>query len=562
MALDLIKEYLIGIGFKVDGNSLNDTEKSIDQAQKKVEEFNNNSNKGFSETNDSLKDLFSLLSSSGETIGKIFPELKGPFQGLIKDINLVKKLYNDITKGTSKKEQSKSSNIKQDGEKPIITKGADIIDSSKGLIENLSQVKGATKSLALKGGTAIKAFAATTAGSFFLIGTAVVGAIAATKKLVQYLGDLAKKDIEYEKLSRQLWTTRENAKDVDSALKILGTSMDDLWLSPTLLNQFNQLRKDSAQLRLPPEFKDNIKVIQGLGLEFKRLKQLVSLAFQWIGNYILKYLAGPLNDIKKGLSKFNNGLLKAIPVIAKIIGSALGIILRLILTVGKVLSPIFSIISKILGIIISLIDKIPEPVKKILKIIGAIAALIVAGPLGAIMLVIAAIDDFLTFLSGGKSVIGSVFDFFKEKGSTAIEYVKGKFSNLKEKFKEGMAAIKDDWSRYWDKAKNTLDKLEEKAKKVWGNIKEWSKGLWEKTKDFATNIGAKIEVFNKNSNENFPPDYVNSNSVSNSTSMANSNNKITNTNTFNVYGSEAETTANTINRKITGVAIRTVQGVY
>lgn len=611
MAVDLIKSYLIGIGFNVDANSAKEAENSIGQAEEKIEKFNKNSKKGFSESGEAMKSLFGLFGSSN-VIGKLFPGLQGPVNALIKDIKLAKKLYTGLSKTEFRKKENKSVTKKVSTEamprkilryesknnsfKPYkqYSKANEPKEKEKGdngtksglksLIESLAKAKEklkdfkinstksltgvekSTEALSVNGGKALSGFSLKGVAYIGVFAAAVVAAVALTKKLVSFLNGLAKQDIEYEKLSRQLGTTKDNAKDIDGALKTLGVTMQDLWLSPTLLKQFNQLRKDSSQLRLPPEFKDNIKVIQGIGLEFKRLKQLGTMALQWIGHYILKYIAGPLAEFKKKFSGFNDKLIKVIPTIAKVIGSAIGIILRLLLLVFKVLGPIFSIISKIVNFVLGLIDKIPEPLKKILKIIVIIGALILAGPVGALILVLGLLDDLFTFLRGGKSIIGSVFGFFKSIGRSAIEGISSKFGDLKSRFKDGMASIKDDWSSYWDKASNTLDKLKDKAKEVWGDIKEWSKGLWEKTKDYVANIESKIQVYNKDigSSKNTSPNYAYSkSSVSNSETTTNSNNKVDNNNTIHVYGSDdPRATASAISKKLTGITTRSVQGVY
>lgn len=598
MALDLIKQYLIGIGFNVDSNSAKEAENSIQIAEEKIKKFNDNSKKGFSESGEAMKDLFSFFQSS-RTIGKLFPELQKPFAGLIKELISIKKLYSSLTKKdkeTEPKEKTKSegtANLRDNLKESLNCKDSlknnnltSILEASlKPFITGINKAKNRLKEFKLGSGDSLKGVKESaedlnTSGGKALLGfsfkgvtaiLAIIGVMAAllklTKKAISSIDEMAKKDIEYEKLSKQLWTTKENAKDIDSALKALGATMQDLWLSPTLLKQFNQLRKDSQSLRLPPEFQDNIKVIQGLSLEFKRLKQFGSLAMQWIGHYILKYISGPLESFRKKLSGFNNKFIKIIPGIAKVIGSAIGAILRILLLIFRVLEPIFSIVSKIVSFVIGLIDKIPGPLKKILKIIGIIGALILAGPVGAIVLVIGLLDDLFTFLRGGKSIIGSVFGFFKDIGSSAIASVSNKFGELKGKFKEGMATIKDDWDSYWDKAKGTLDKLQDKAKKVWGNIKEWSKGIWDKTKEFfiGSDVKSKVEIYNKDidGSKSVAPSYTNTSSIAQNETTTNSNNKIDNKNVIHVYGgNDSKATANAIDRKLKGVTTRNLQGVF
>ncbi|KEI75875.1 hypothetical protein [Clostridium botulinum] len=601
MAVDLIKSYLIGIGFDVDSNSAKDAETSIQITEEKIKKFNDNSKKGFSESGDAMKSLFNLFGSS--SIGRLFPELQKPLNGLLKDIKAVKKLYSDLSKIDINKKEDKpipknikkykgveknikafkghhikksKDNVKDDvgidsGFKNLIKSISkskkSILDFKKSSTGGLKDVEASTEALALNGGKSLLKFSLKGATCIAVVVAAVVAAVAAIKKISNFLNELGKQDVQYEKLSRQLWTTKENARDIDSALKTLGVTMQDLWLSPTLLKQFNQLRKDSQQLRLPPEFKDNIKVIQGLGLEFKRLKQFGKLAFQWIGHYILKYVAGPLAEFKQKLSRFNDKFIKIIPSIAKIIGSAIGIILRILLLIFRVLEPIFSIISKIVGFVIGLIEKIPEPIKKILKLIGIIAALIMAGPVGVILLIIALLDDLFTFLRGGKSVIGSVFGFFKEKGLDAMRSIKNKFGDLKESLKE---KIKENgWDEYYENAIKVFEGIREKAKEVWGDIKEWSKGVWDKTKEFFTgsdgkDIKEKVEVYNKDikGSKAIAPNYTNNSSTANNNTTSNSNNKVSNTNTINVYGNNPNANANAIGKKLSGINTRNLQGVF
>ncbi|EPS56773.1 TPA: hypothetical protein ACXDAY_003461 [Clostridium botulinum] len=602
MAVDLIKSYLIGIGFDVDSNSAKDAETSIQVTEEKIKKFNDNSKKGFSESGEAMKNLFNLFGSSS-SIGRLFPELQKPLNGVLKDIKAVKKLYSDLSKIDINKKEDKpipknikkytgkeknikafkgqhikkpEDNVKDDGGidsgfknliKSISKSKESILDFKKSSTGGLKDVEASTEALAANGGKSLLKFSLKGATCIAVVVAAVVAAVAAIKKISNFLNELGKQDVQYEKLSRQLWTTKENARDIDSALKTLGVTMQDLWLSPTLLKQFNQLRKDSQQLRLPPEFKDNIKVIQGLGLEFKRLKQFGKLAFQWIGHYILKYVAGPLAEFKQKLSRFNDKFIKIIPSIAKVIGSAIGIVLRILLLIFRVLEPIFSIISKIVGFVIGLIEKIPGPIKKILKLIGVIAALIMAGPVGVILLIIALLDDLFTFLRGGKSVIGSVFGFFKEKGLDAMRSIKNKFGDLKESLKE---KIKENgWDEYYENAIKVFEGIREKAKEVWGDIKEWSKGVWDKTKEFFTgsdgkDIKEKVEVYNKDikGSKAIAPNYTNNSSTANNNTTSNSNNKVSNTNTINVYGNNPNANANAIGKKLSGINTRNLQGVF
>ena len=96
MALDLIKQYLVGIGFNVDESSLQNAESAINDAGSTLDKFAKNSSEGFSEAGSSLKDLFKLFGDTNGAIGKLFPNLRGPFKGIIKDIGTITKLYSNL----------------------------------------------------------------------------------------------------------------------------------------------------------------------------------------------------------------------------------------------------------------------------------------------------------------------------------------------------------------------------------------------------------------------------------------------------------------------------------
>lgn len=536
-AIDLIKQYLIGIGFQIDEDSFNKANSSMGNAEDNIKKFNENNKKGFLESSDTLKDLFSMFNIFGQGVGKLAPELRTPFANMSKDIVSLMKLYaqfNEQFKNATK-------NPNQANSEPIKTETSQSSNSTAlqttNLVEKTLSIKDATKSLAEEGTANVAKFSLSAVAEFALVATAVVGVVAGIAKLMSGIGDLAKQDIENEKLSRQLWTTKENAKEVDMALKTMGASMQDLWFSPTLLKQFNQLRQDSKNLQLPPEFQQNIKVVQGLGLEFSRLKQLGSLAFQWIGNYILKYLAGPLNDIRSSLKGFNDWLIKTIPGIAKVLGSTLGIALRMLMTIGEVLGFIISGITKIISFIA---EHIPKPLQNILKIVGLIGLAIMSGPVGAIVLLIAAIDDFITYLKGGKSLTGTFIDAIAKK----FEYVQEKIKSVINFFKE----LKDEFMN--NPITKGIESFIAPLKDIMkGDISSFSKDMQLKTDQFSN---ATI------------PNYAVSNSSSSNTTTSNSNNKVSQTNNFNVYGTgDANLAANTISSKINsnGIFTRNLQGV-
>ena len=586
MSLDLIKQYLVGIGFNVDESSLKSAKESLAQADESVKKFNDDSNKGFSETSGSLKDLFNLFASS-QTLVKAMA-LNGPFKSLIKDISLAKKIYKEMTeikpkedtakapKSKNKKNINKFKDSSSENAKDLIkvpdnpldkldTKNPkkNILDFVSNASKGLGDLGKTAQGLLSKGGGAIKAFAGTTVGAFALIGVAVVATMASIKKLVSSLKELANDDIKFEKLSRQLWTTKENAREVGTALETLDASMEDLWLSPTLLKQFKELTSDLKNMKLPADFNKNIKVVQGLGLEFKRTKQMIGQFFKLIGSYVLKYIAGPLDEIRGKAHGMNDWLVQNLPKIAKVIGTIIGVLLRIIMIIVKIATVITKILIPITNIIKAIsklgdiFSKIPEPVKKAVKIIVGLIMLI----LNPILLVIGLIDDIMTYFRGGKSVIGSFIDKIVNKSETAGKIIKGIMTTIKAILTGGLSLLP--WDNYWKKAKETFENIKDKAKETWDKVKEWSEGKLDKAKEFIQGAKEKVSGFNNNINNNSTASYVTTNKSTSNNTTSNSNNKVTNHNNINVYGSsDSKSTANAVSNNLTGISTRNLQGVF
>jgi hypothetical protein len=525
---------------------MNDVDKTIDK-------FNKNSQEGFSSTGDVLKDLFNLLKSSSGTLNKLFPELHSPLNGLLRDVVLIKKLYDDVSKIKVEKPKVKESqkdnnynantNNEENGGSnlpTVIKNTTELSNASQNLVEQVINAQDASEALAEEGGNAFKLFSLKALGPIAAVVAGVVAVGVSIKGLTKLLSDLANQDIEYEKLSRQLWTTKENAREVDMALKTMGVTMKDLWLSPTLLKQFNQLRKDSKDLKLPKEYTDNLKIVQGIGLEFKRLRQFGAIAFQWIGNYILKYAKGPLNDFRNSIHSFNEWIKSNIPGMGKAVGSVIGYIIRALTVVikvcGMILGPIFEIIKWI--------TNLPEPFKKAFKIIAAII-LAVQFPLIA---VIALLDDLMTYFKGGKSLTGSIIDKFVKLLDTAKEKIKSVidwFKNLKKEI------LNSDFVK-------GIEGLGDKIKKGFNDVKNGD------FKAFISDTSAKVKDFSSPSVGKVAPSYTTSNTshVSNSETTTNSHNTIKNDNKIYVYGTNANSTGKAVKNNLNGITLRNVQGVF
>jgi len=563
MSLDLIKSYLVGIGFQIDNSSLNNAQQKMNDAEKTVKTFAKNNGNSVASMKNSVGDIGALVGTSMSVLSKIFPNIKGPLNQVIGHINLVKQVFNAFSQSVKKdmgeadnavnnfqNKSSKKANgftankskSSKPSSEPIELDDKGLATTSKDLttLASKSDETGtALKSMSVGGSDAIEALAVAVASPLALIAGGLAAILLGGIALAKFLNSLAQQNLGYEMLARQLWTTTQNAKEVDMALKTMGVTMQDLWLSPVLLAQFNQLRKDSEELKLPDSFNKNIVVVQELGFEFQRLQQAGTLYFQWFGSYVLQYIAGPLDEIKVGLHNFNDQFLKDIPGIAKVFGSAIGIVARVFLDLFQIIGDIGQIIGFVFGGIISYLQSMPPLLKTIMALILGINILAAMNPyVAAIMAIILVVDDLLTAMKGGKSVIGGFFaDIKKGAGDIAAPFIA---------FGKIVKGIFADIGKFLEPITKPIEAIIKGIQSI--------KGL--------SGAGASINSLNSQSKVNYAVPAASSTNNTNSNSVANSNNKSTNTNTFNVYGTNPTSTAATIGKTLTGINIRNLQGVY
>lgn len=628
MDMNIIKEYLVSLGFHIDEDSINNAKQSMAGIEGTIKGFANSNTESMSTMQDFFKMFNSSMKDNLGIVSKILPDTKLPILQLVSFVEL---LYRGISKVTKKLNDVKSDKFEQnakntkqasqsmqkfkekakEAQSPIIglialiksltasvDKLADklnninIPDTPKNTqepssnktslqlpskpskeIENVSSsmnklTKGtgnaekALSEFSSGGGEAIAGFAESAGISLGAVAAGAAALVVAVIGAWKTMTSVAKQDLGFQKLAMQLWTTTENAKEVSMALKTMKVSMQDLWLSPELLQQFNQLRKDSAELKLPSDAEDSFKLVRSVLFEFQRLKQAGSLAFQWIGYYITKYASGPLADAHEALQKFTDWVLQHIPEVAKVIGAILGTILRLIMTVGEVIGFVIKPIINIISSISDNLGGIPKPLQNILKLIGLIGIALMTGPIGAIFLLIMALDDLFTYLRGGKSVIGSFFDKFAI-GAKIIDNVKTKFKSIKGWMLTPITEIKKGWDAFWGGILGFIDKVEDKFVKFEKAIK--NSPIGKLLAKFIPDASEKTKSLAQNSKKNsgssvanyITPHTTNNNKTSNS----NITKSASQTNNFYVTGgSNANTTASTIADKL-GLKSRTLGGI-
>lgn len=264
----------------------------------------------------------------------------------------------------------------------------------------------------------VKKFALAGAGVAAFIGTATAG-------LAKFATSLVEADDELTDFQEQFGMTRDEAYQTKSALDVMGKSMEEVQLDPDLLEQFNELKENAADLKVP-DMSKGLDTVRSITTSVMELKQTATNALMWVGHSFLKYVQKPMEDIQHLLKGFNETIKKNIPDWGDKIGKALSWIVQLggtIIRAG----------AQMLGAVKKVFDAIPDGVKIAIAALGALAAFIKMGPVGKLITIISLalllLDDFFTYLDGGDSLLAPVwktltdfFSGFEKSGKDALAF--------------------------------------------------------------------------------------------------------------------------------------------
>jgi gas vesicle protein len=324
-------------------------------------------------------------------------------------------------------------------------------------------IDSAGESLAKLAGGAVKQFGLATAAVTSFVTTAIVG-------MAKFLNDLGNAQIQYEMLARQMWTTQQNAEAFSTTLKAMGRSLNDLYLSPTLMAQFQQLNKQAFEMMPPAEYQEQMKFIQGISFQFTRMKLEGTYALQWIGYYFVKYMSGPLNSIYNTLTHLNDIIIKTMPYWTKVVAEVLSWFAQFGVTTVEAIKDVAQAFNDI-G------QSIPNNIKLVGLALLGLLLIMNQGPLGWIIdgfvALGLALNDFFTYIHGGQSEFGQ----FWQKLIDLYNYLKdsGAIDSFKNGFKTAMKDISNwindtikDIKSFWKALKDngTINDLKESGKNI------------------------------------------------------------------------------------------------
>ena len=289
-------------------------------------------------------------------------------------------------------------------------------------------------------------------------------AVGVIKKLGNTLYDnivgVARADMQYMKLARSMWVTKETAKSLQMAMDEMGASMDDIAWIPELRDQFFRLREEINKFSTPADADAQLKYIRSIGYDIQALMIRLKMLREWVTYYLIKYMKPFLDEFKGFIKWISDQLGGNMAQAAKKFAAVLGSI------VGSVYS-LFKLLSKIVPPVIEWIQALPENVKKWSAIFAAVGAAIMAGPFGIFLAAIGAafvlLQDFVYYMNGWSSsnsmapIWAALVRFSRGEGSQQVKRF--------EDFLKTVANLLDTIFKTVKRLLNELDKSHPKLKK-------------------------------------------------------------------------------------------------
>jgi|GEM_PF-4996400 len=259
-------------------------------------------------------------------------------------------------------------------------------------------------------------------------GTAAAGLlIAANTGIAKFVTGLVRADDEINRFAAEMGKSREEAHRLHMTLNAMGHTLEEIQASPELTRQFRRLQEDAAAVQLP-DMSEGLEQVRGIQTEFLRFRQAGANAIQWVGHYLLKYLAQPMEKFQEAFSGLNDNLLANIPEWSKRIASVMASVVQITMAIVHGGALIFRTVKNIF-------DMIPSEILILTGVLTAFAAFIRAGPIGKLILIFTVlmllVEDFFTFLDGGEALLGGLwrflsgmFDGLTDSGEDALKFIK------------------------------------------------------------------------------------------------------------------------------------------
>lgn len=226
-----------------------------------------------------------------------------------------------------------------------------------------------------------------------------------------------------EKLARNMMVSKDAAWEMKKATDALGESINDIAITPELMERYQKLIADGKNMKVGGDFAQTMRSFRDLMFEFTRLKQEVSYAMTWVGYYLLKYLNRPLSEAQAKFRSFNDAFIRNMSTWTEKAARALVYIINIGLHFA-------TFIKELTTNIYDMWMAFPRGIKIATAAVTAFFALIKMSPMGRMITVVSTLllllDDYFGYFEGKDALFGKYW----ERLRYFIEMGKEKSSNL------------------------------------------------------------------------------------------------------------------------------------
>ena len=262
--------------------------------------------------------------------------------------------------------------------------------------------------------------------------------------LLQTIKSVSDADIEAERFARRMWTTKQNAEAMLTALDAVGSSFEDIYyMTAEEFSRFMQLRNYSMSLEPPNELKETLVLFRDINQEVDKLQILFDYGKKWVVNAFGRYAKQDMLELRDGLRTLTDYIKQNLPEITDAIGKFFYIMFRL----GKTA---IQLIINLMETLFNLLDRLPTKAKYAGLGITAFLGLLKLGPIGlmiaALTTLLLLLDDYNVWKKGGKSLLGDTWeklDSALADENSGLSRIGKSFDNLTDKAGGLLEAIFD-----------------------------------------------------------------------------------------------------------------------
>lgn len=237
-----------------------------------------------------------------------------------------------------------------------------------------------------------------------IIATSIAGVTTAVTGLMKAA---ASQDLAMEKMARRMMVSKDAAWQMKKATDALGESISDIVITPELMERYQKLVADGANMKPGGDFAATMRGFRDLMFEFTRLKQEVSYAMTWVGYYLLKYLNRPLAEAQARFKSFNDSFVRNMASWTEKLARSLVYIINIGLH-------FFDLIRSIIMSCYELWGSFPKGVKIATAALLGFFAVLKMSPLGRMITLVSGlfllIDDYFGHFEGKQAMFGKYWD--------------------------------------------------------------------------------------------------------------------------------------------------------